>query len=204
MWCITDVVYYCFFSRRHFSFGTFLLWIVRGFNIIFVLDRVSNCRYRWHHLRGADIHIHCGDICQTSDNDIQFVKTPLLPRLCPVLWCDFVNLLMQNRKLIILNRFITWAGEGTGLFQFDLLVSVDGQLQAAAQLLVHQAAFAIAGAVRHEAGQVSVAHAVSTHHTLTGQGHHRRSYFSETGELRESAATWWRMIYSYGWRFFNW
>lgn len=82
---------------------------------------------------------------------------------------------------------ITWAGEGTELFQGDLLVSVDGELQAAAQLLVHQAALAVGGAVRHEAGQVPVAYAVSTHHTLTGREHHRRrrramSYHSDREE----------------------
>lgn len=69
---------------------------------------------------------------------------------------------------------ITWTREDTALFQSDLLVSIDSHLQAAAQLLVHQAALAIAGAVRHEAGQVPEAHAVSTNHILTGRKHHRR------------------------------
>lgn len=94
------------------------------------------------------------------------MKASSPPRLHPVLGCDFVSVLAQNRQLVTVIRFITWAGEGTGLPQSDLLVSVDGQLQTAAQLLVHQAALAVAGAVGHEAGQVSVAHAVSTHHVL--------------------------------------
>ena len=85
---------------------------------------------------------------------------------------------------------ITWAGQGAGLFQEDLSVSVHGQLQAVAQLLVHQTAFSFSGAVRHVAGQVPVACTVSTHHILTGQEHHRRrrrmmSYGSERGELQE-------------------
>lgn len=92
------------------------------------------------------------------------VKASLLPLPRPV--CDFGSVLRQNRQLKTMIRVITWAGKGTGLFQSDLLVSVDGRLQTAAQLLVHQAAFAVAGAVRHEAGQVSVARAVSTHHAL--------------------------------------
>lgn len=80
---------------------------------------------------------------------------------------------MRSRQLnendLVGSRFTTWAGQGTGLGQNDLLVSVHGQLQAAAQLLVHRAALAVAGAVRHEAGQVPVAGAVSAHHTLSGR-----------------------------------
>lgn len=74
----------------------------------------------------------------------------------------------------MLKSIITRTGKYAGLFQSDLLVSIDSQLQAAAQLLIHQAALAIAGAVRHEAGKVSVAHAMSTHHTLAGQRHPKR------------------------------
>lgn len=69
---------------------------------------------------------------------------------------------------IIFISTVTWAGERAGLLQCDLLVSVDGQLQAAAQLLVHQA-FSFSAAIRHKAGQVPVPHAVSAHHTLTAQ-----------------------------------
>lgn len=92
------------------------------------------------------------------------------PRRC---LCDFVHSLTRSGELnendLIRSRFTTWAGQRAGLGQNHLLVSVHGQLQAAAQLLVHRAALAVAGAVRHEAGQVPVAGAVSAHHTLSGR-----------------------------------
>lgn len=88
--------------------------------------------------------------------------------------CEVAHAAQEARNGRILSSIITWAGKGTSLFQPDPLVPVDSQLQAAAQLLVHQAALAVTGAIRHKAGQVSVARAVSTHHTLTGQEHHRR------------------------------
>lgn len=101
---------------------------------------------------------------------------------------------------------ITWAGKDTGLFQSDLLVPVHSQLQAAAQLLIHRAAFALVGAVGHEAGQVSVAHAVSTHHTLTGQEHHskrrrmmmRWCSYMDLQPLGDCLII---VIYSCGWKF---
>lgn len=77
------------------------------------------------------------------------------------------NVSKEAQKYHSWNSIITWAGKYAGLFQSDLLVSIDSQLQAAAQLLIYLTALAIAGAVRHKAGKVSVAHAVSTHHTLS-------------------------------------
>lgn len=153
-------------------------------------------RYRWHHKQGKLTHLDCRSICQMTMTyrcwkHPYFVDTaPALP--CVWMWLCKVAHATQEAQ----NDIITWAGEGAGLFQSDLFVSVDSQLQATAQLLVHLATFAIVGAVRHEAGEVPVAHAVSTHHTLTGQGHHRRrmmSYPSERGELHEPTAIWWQL-----------
>lgn len=106
---------------------------------------------------------------------------------------QFEKLLMQSERLVITTFWrvleggvITWAGQRARLLQADLRVSVDRQLQAAAQLLVHQAALFVAGAVRHEAGQVPVMHAVSTHHALrnaTEEGARAMSYHSPKREL---------------------
>ena len=149
----------------------------------------------------GDWHIDCRSICLMTMTHRcwmhpYFVDTaPALP--CVWMWlCKVGHATQEAQNDHIWSSMITWAGEGTGLFQSDLFVSVDSQLQAAAQLLVHLATFAIVGAVRDEAGEVSVAHAVSTHHTLTGQGHHRRrmmSYPSERRELHEPTAIWWQL-----------
>ena len=80
----------------------------------------------------------------------------------------------EAQRFSLSTSLITWAGEGTGLFQPDLLVPADGELQAATQLLVDRAALAVAGAVRHEAGHVPVARAVPAYHALMGGGGERR------------------------------
>lgn len=157
-------------------------------------------------------HPDCQHICQTYLTMTYrlwthpYYSNTACTLSCVWTWlCKVAHAAQEAQNYHILSSIITWAGKGTGLFQSDLLVSIDGQLQAAAQLLVHQAAFAVAGAVRHEAGQVSVAHAVSAHHTLTGQEHHRRrrrrmmSYRSERGELHEPTDTWWQ--FNNGWTF---
>lgn len=128
----------------------------------------------------------CKDNCQNYDNHIQVVKaSSLFPLLCLDVTLHGFSCGTGKLKITI----ITWAGKRTGLFQYDPLVSVDGQLQAAAQLLVHQAPLAVTGAVGHEAGQVSVAHAVSTHHTLWQDRRRRRKREDDELPQRERGVT---------------
>lgn len=88
------------------------------------------------------------------------------------LCCPIISQVVTSHTTVSLpthfqQGILTWTWKDARLFKDDLFVCVHGQLQAAAQLLVHHAALTVARAVRHEAGQVPVTRAVSAHHALT-------------------------------------